>query len=855
MADNTQNTGPNRDQTRQIIADTQSLKKSGGDFNDVLKESINLLKKIDRSYEDIQARISSLDKSQINLNKISSELYKAKQKDFIVSKQLADAEKKLSNDSSNRVSQYFSSQKKISELEKRKADYQLSALKAGTEAERQSFLDRVNNVDFILNKETARNLRLKDGLSIQEAQVAALREAEKIAKEGVTFGKESLDIEKQTSKQLGISGFLVAGLANKLKVGTEAYEAMTTEARRLTEEDAKRKTLQSQLAEAQKSGNRDQVKSLTEQLGLMGKERSSFSKKLSVIKEGFKAGKTALADKLSDPVARVGLAAGAAVGAYKLAEAGLDGIGNGAAKAGNFLAGMSKHSGTIVRDLTSGVTDLIRKIPLVGGLLGGLVDGFAAILDLMLGVDDHAVKIGRQLNMSAGAARSLAASYRIMSLSNGDIFITAEKMLESQAELVNSLGVTNNLGSQILQKNIKLKDFAGLELDTRTQLAEITKISGKDATDAILAQVVGLKKATGISFQYQKILKEATTQSGYLGLQFAKYPDQLTKSLLTVKSMGLELKQLDGLADSFLDFESSISKEFEAQLLTGKQINLTKAREAFLNNDLVTAAAEITKQVGSSAEFEKMRRIQQEALASAMGMSRDQLSDMLRQQEFLSKLGAKQGDTAREQLRLGLEKYKNEKALSAAIGEQAYQNLVNASTQEKLAASIEKIKEAIVTFVMESGILEKVQSFIDYISSPQQIKKIIRSVQGFFADAVEFIGKAAYYILEGLDYVAFGQIPDEFIDSIKSGAETMGERIRAVGQGGVAEDSNSKVGENVAKEKTREYVVVQREMYQKDASTPAEYYVVQLFPDTGEKVRRRVTKSYYESQSAQFKDQ
>jgi hypothetical protein len=793
-----QTTGPNKERTRQTIFGVQEIKKDQGDYNDILKDSINLLKKVDRSYENIEARVSSLDKSQINIKQISNELYKAKQKDYIVSKQLAEAEKTLSADSLNRVSQYVNSQKKISELEKRKFEYEKLAIATSDTAEKKKIEDKIANTDRLLQLNIVANERQKAGLSIQEAQVVALKEADSIAKEGVAFGERSLDIEKQTAKQLGISGNLVSGLATKLGVGTEAYEAMTTEARRLVEEDKKRKTLQEQLAEAQKSGNTDQVKSLNEQLALMGKEKSAFSKKTSVLKEGFKAGKAAIKDSLSDPLAKGGLA----IGAFKLAEAGLDGIGNGAAKAGNFLAGMSKHSGTIVRDLTSGVTDLIRKIPLVGGLLGGLVDGFAAVLDLMLGVDDHAVKIGRQLNLSAGAARGLARSYREMSITNGDIFITAEKMLESQAELANSLGITNNLGSQILAKNIKLKEFAGLELDTRTKLAETTKISGQDATNAVLAQVVGLKKVTGISFQYQAILKEAAGQSGYLGLQFAKYPAQLTKSLLTVKSMGMELKQLESIADSFLDFESSISKEFEAQLLTGKEINLTKAREAFLNNDLATAAAEITKQVGSTEDFLKLNRIQADSLASAFGMSRDQMGEMLKQQELLAKLGAKQGDSAREQLRLGLEKYKNEEALSAAIGEQAYQSMVNASTQEKLAAMIEKIKESIVSFVMESKILDKVTAFIDYISEPKNVRAILQQIKGFFADAVEFIGTAAHYILEGLDYIAFGQIPDEFIDSIKSGAITMGEQIRSFGEGGMQENK-SNVSESAAKDKLK----------------------------------------------------
>lgn len=809
MADN-QNTGPDREQTRQIISGVQEVKKEQGDYNNILKESINLLKKIDRSYEDIYARVSSLDKSQINIKQISNELYKAKQKEYIASTQLINAEKVLSIDSSKRVSQYLSSQQKISELEKRRFEYEKLALATSDISEKKKIEDKIANTDRLLQLNTVANERQKAGLSIQEAQVIALKEADKIAKASVSFGKDSLDIEKQTSKQLGISGFLVAGLATKLGTGTEAYEAMTTEARRLVEEDKKRYDLQKQLEEAQKSGNENQVKSLNDQLALMGKEKGAFSKKMSVVKEGFKAGKTAIKDKLSDPMVWAGGIAAGAVGAYKLAEAGLTGIGNAAAATGNFLAGMSKHSGTIVRDLTSGISDLARKIPLVGGLIGGLIDGFAALLDLMLGVDDYAVKLGRQINMDADASGRWARETRKVSIANGDIFLTQEKILESQVELATTLGVVNNLGGEIVAKNVKLKDFAGLELDTRSKLAQLSKISGKDATNAILAQVKGLQKSTGIAFQYQEILKEAASQSGYLGLQFSKFPGQMTKTLLTVKAMGMELKQVEAIGDSLLDFESSISKEFEAQLLTGKEINLAKAREAFLNNDLATAAAEITKQVGSTEDFLKLNRIQAESLASAFGMSRDQLGDMLKQQEFLAKIGAKQGDNAREQLRLGLEKYGNEKALAEAIGEQAYQSMVNASTQEKLAATIEKIKESIVSFVMESGLFEKVQDFINRLSKPETIKGIIGAIRDTISSFIETVGEILADIIEVggeiANFFTFGREGDErerkayeLGAKVREGSKAFSERVKSFGGG---QQAPAPIEEKAVKEKT-----------------------------------------------------
>ena len=71
----------------------------------------------------------------------------------------------------------------------------------------------------------------------------------------------------------------------------------------------------------------------------------------------------------------------------------------------------------------------------------------------------------------------------------------------------------------------------------------------------------------------------------------------------------MELSQVDAIADSLLNFEQSIANELEAELLLGKNINLEKARQAALNNDLATVAKEIAEQAGTSAEFAAMNRL------------------------------------------------------------------------------------------------------------------------------------------------------------------------------------------------------------------------------------------------------
>lgn len=437
-----------------------------------------------------------------------------------------------------------------------------------------------------------------------------------------------------------------------------------------------------------------------------------------------------------------------------------------------------------ISKLTSGLTNLIKTIPIVGPLLGGLAEAFTTILDIVIGINNQIIKAGRNLGLSAVEATKLYRTYANIAYQTGDIFITSKKMLDSQVELGQALEVNNLLSTETLNTNIKLKDILGLEAGLRADIVENAKISGqseKDLVSTIAAQVKGLKATTGISLNFQKILGEANKLGGYLGLAFAKYPDKISKALVTTKALGTSLKEMDSIADSFLDFESSISKQFEAQLLTGKDINLQEARRLFLNNDLAGAALEINKQLGSSDEFLHMNRISAASMAESFGMSRDQLGEMLKRQELLSRLGAKDTDNARTQLKLGLERYQTQKALSAALGEDVYNNLVNASTQEKMVAFLDKIKTSIVDFIEGSGLIEKVEKFMNYLADPKNIKSILSKIKEFVADAIEIMGSIAHAILNTFDILTFGSIDNKLIDSISTGSKNMAERVRSVG--------------------------------------------------------------------------
>jgi len=106
-------------------------------------------------------------------------------------------------------------------------------------------------------------------------------------------------------------------------------------------------------------------------------------------------------------------------------------------------------------------------------------------------------------------------------------------------------------------------------------------------------------------------------------------------------------------------------------------------------------------------------------------------------------------------LRLGLQKYKTQKELSAAIGEEAYQNLVNASTQEKIAAFIEKIKQSISDFVENTGIIGKIEKFVEKISNPETIRGIIGYIRDAISNFIAFTGELLADVARFISHLPF----------------------------------------------------------------------------------------------------
>jgi hypothetical protein len=276
-----------------------------------------------------------------------------------------------------------------------------------------------------------------------------------------------------------------------------------------------------------------------------------------------------------------------------------------------------------------------------------------------------------------------------------DTIYTAAQLAKSFAEVNNQLGLSVDIGAKNLDEFTAMTNQMGLSADEATKLYKIgvlNNMSLEDTNKSIIAGVISTQKQTGVQINARQVLQEIGKLSAGITTKFQQNPAALAQAVAQAKALGTTLEQVDKVGESLLNFESSIENELKAELLTGKQINLEKARYAALTGDQVTLTQELANQVGSLADFQNMNVIAQKSLAEAFGLSRDEVAEMLQKQETFNKLGDVSEKSAQEQLKIAREKKLSET-------DSLMVNLKQQAAAEKIEAAFDRLKSTLAGIV------------------------------------------------------------------------------------------------------------------------------------------------------------
>ena len=323
-----------------------------------------------------------------------------------------------------------------------------------------------------------------------------------------------------------------------------------------------------------------------------------------------------------------------------------------AANTGNkwaaFGSGLTTTFSQIGKKLTDPVVLFTAQI--------GLIKKF---FDLYGGVNKRIVEQGKQLNISKEQSQALYESAYQYAAEQRNAFVTEARILEGRYKLNEALGTSIAFTNKEAITAEKLSHYYGISEEQNAHLAVLAREIGQtndDILNIVIKTTVNQKSQFGGTLSQQKILQKVSSVSGEILTKFKGNVGELTKAVMQADRLGLTLEQVDKIGESLLNFEQSIEAELKAELLTGKAINLEKARSAALSGDTAKLTTAIAEEVGNIHKFERMNVLQRQAYAEAFGMSASEMGDMFRKREFENKLGADASKTATEQLKLAKER-------------------------------------------------------------------------------------------------------------------------------------------------------------------------------------------------------
>ena len=408
------------------------------------------------------------------------------------------------------------------------------------------------------------------------------------------------------------------------------------------------------------------------------------------------------------------------------------------------IADKLDKSGTLSKVLSGNILKTLTPLRIFELVVVGIFNAFK-------GLDKTTAEVAETLGISFHEAQGMNKEFSRIAQNSNNIFVTTQSTAKSQMELSKILGTNAMFTDEMLQTQTELTHQLGLSAETSGEIAKLGLLTGKTSKEIaanVLGQSVAMNAANGTAITEKAILEEVAKLSSSIQLSMANNPIALAEAVQTAKQFGMELSAVDGIAGSLLNFESSIGAELEAELLLGKDINLEKARQFALNNDLAGVAREIAKQAGTAAQFTAMNRIQQEALAKAVGMSREDLAKTLQDQEILSKLGGKDKDTKAAYNRLVSEGLSQEQ-IAATLGDKKLADAMHAeSIQDRFNAALKKAQELFVQIAdAMMPIVEPIIDLVGYmaslISRSMGFLKVLGSIVAVMK-VMKFLGDSTY---------------------------------------------------------------------------------------------------------------
>jgi hypothetical protein len=411
------------------------------------------------------------------------------------------------------------------------------------------------------------------------------------------------------------------------------------------------------------------------------------------------------------------------------------------------LQRLSNLAQSTANTLSGGMLDKVKGITKFVGKVGpGFAVATAASLGLVaaIGLGVKALKfvagLTDKFGQTFGVIGAQASDFQSSLLDASIDVISLGKGADDVATVVSTLSSEFGIGLQsaqgITEQILDTAVATGLATGEATKLfGTLMTIGGLSADQAENLTESTYQLAAQNRVNPAAVMQDIAESSETIAKFGASNLDSISKAAVKARALGTNLSSVASAAEGFLDFQSSLTAEFEAEALLGQNLELSRARQLSLAGDLDGVLDEIVKNVGSEEKLNRMNVIQRRALAKALNMDVQQLSKLVRLQG------------------------------KSVVQQKQFADLAGEDGLSALTSISNKFKEIGATALKELGepLLKALKKIEKAFFTPKNIERVKEGLKSVVS-IVKSIAKAVISMFKGIynvvDFLTFGSLPN-----------------------------------------------------------------------------------------------
>jgi hypothetical protein len=406
-----------------------------------------------------------------------------------------------------------------------------------------------------------------------------------------------------------------------------------------------------------------------------------------------------------------------------------------------------ESGGSAIKGMWASVKAMFKVSPFTV-VMAGLTTAFIGILGAATRLNNKIKEISAELGTSNMQSYEFFKNAMNAQTQYDNMYASLRDVRDVQKGILGDSGILLQVNDKALASIADNAKNIGVSTEAAGAFTEALRTKGATDVEAANLAAASLELADKSGFIMPQSVMEDIAQNVEFSAKYFSGINKDSKSAkqhlvdtnLQVKALGLNFQKAAKMTQHLLSFEQSITAEVEASVALGRHVNIGKARELLLQDDIGGAMEQMMNEMGGYDAFQNdMDFAQRQLLANAVGM---EVSELEKSLYLRDKIGIT-----------------NEEALNAAMKNSDYLDKVAGKDVELYKIEAKKVlaAERFNTAVEKVGVAFK--------SSLLPILEAIIPIVDHIAWAINGIAEGVKFAVGGLasvvNVISFGSISNK----------------------------------------------------------------------------------------------